>query len=856
MHAPRPYGRFAEQAELSEEDAAFIANAVRSVTNFKTISGLESLKRTFTLPSGREGAVIDMGGTLRAIVYEKHESPEFVPDGTAITYIPMLFSGTIEQGLAKDGEPIPVRFTKLTQRRLTRYGKDDRGAPSAAELVRFNCRLPAHLGQMAGTSGLGPLMTQYFRCRPSWWAGAMAQVVQIVGGYGRQDLTKLPKDRIERAEFRVPEKYMRKIRRELGNKRLPGYTGMPPEDGEFTYDFQFARTHGVSFDDSGAPWLVQVSKKGVYAMPLPTIPATTTDAFREYVEDVGDTEILWALDRFGGLPSGESFPSDDDGFEAWRRAGVIIKVCDTTAFYEHDAIGSAIGWAFNSSGTEGFNTATGFDEGAKIPYAVGFQLRLRMGKAKDRGLVPLDMSSIGLPRQQRLSRYLADLFGALTANKDRERAIKYKIRRMSLSELEGRAGNKGASDVDYWDNKELEPIAVHEGSCSEVSRGFIYPTLLGAFKIPDPLFEGCISHSVEGLYPVEIPDKYPRCDTIVYGYYVGDDLKVVKYFYDDREVNRIVESTFEDCMIVGEWHEKIYSDKPRIAGNLYTTDFDGREEVSNGYKLTTVTGSEIGYTMPSVNFHAIFAMDATVTRNKYYGKVTNIKSSSGETKQVCCYVPFMMRNAVVYGSVKHTETFSEKESAALGSVQDPNVYDAWLFDGGSHWSGGGRAPKTSPQPSNVSPPNIFWVEVHRYEPTDCNAWADEGPFIPDLPADYTWLLYQLGGHPHSHIYAAPAPPFNSYDNKSISEIPPEDTHLMGLSLNPAAAVLPAKVTDFHFTRSPDTFMNVFYHDACKVEAGIARYAWVSEPATGGTRFGYTVMANQKSAQHFIGVINE
>ena len=63
-------------------------------------------------------------------------------------------------------------------------------------------------------------------------------------------------------------------------------------------------------------------------MPLPLVPATTTEAFREYIEEVADEEILKILDRFGGMPSGESFPVGQD-FQAWRRAGVVIKVCDT-----------------------------------------------------------------------------------------------------------------------------------------------------------------------------------------------------------------------------------------------------------------------------------------------------------------------------------------------------------------------------------------------------------------------------------------------------------------------------------------------------------------------------------------------
>lgn len=102
-----------------------------------------------------------------------------------------------------------------------------------------------------------------------------------------------------------------------------------------------------------------MNSSGVWAMPLPMVPATTTQAFRDYMEKVGDQEIIDILDRFGGMPSGESFPIREDEFQTWKRAGVIIKVCDTADFYDHIMYASACGWSFNTRGTEGYNTCYG-----------------------------------------------------------------------------------------------------------------------------------------------------------------------------------------------------------------------------------------------------------------------------------------------------------------------------------------------------------------------------------------------------------------------------------------------------------------------------------------------------------------
>ena len=86
------------------------------------------------------------------------------------------------------------------------------------------------------------------------------------------------------------------IAEDIDGVRLPGYSGIPSIDGEFQYDYKFSQTHGVTFDSSNKPWLTRISSSGIYAMPLPLIPATTTDAFREYIEEVGDDEILKILE--------------------------------------------------------------------------------------------------------------------------------------------------------------------------------------------------------------------------------------------------------------------------------------------------------------------------------------------------------------------------------------------------------------------------------------------------------------------------------------------------------------------------------------------------------------------------------
>lgn len=271
-------------------------------------------------------------------------------------------------------------------------------------------------------------------------------------------------------------------------------------------------------------------------MPLPIVPATITNAFREWIEEVGDDEILKILDRFGGMPSGEGFPILSKDFEAWRRAGVIIKVCDTSDFYQHIMYSSAIGWSFNSKGSEGYNTCYDYYDEEGLGYGLAYKMSLTLGSAKNSGKLPPSFDLDSSEKARRLDAYLSGLYRQMGDNDSEHLAIKYKLRRVPVSEILARAreGVSGKAELDYWNRKELDPIAVHSGSVSEVSRGYLYSGAKFMFqpqiKYPEPFAGGCVSHDFLPLINGRYKESYPNSDTIMFGYYAGDELKVVKYF--------------------------------------------------------------------------------------------------------------------------------------------------------------------------------------------------------------------------------------------------------------------------------------------------------------------------------------
>jgi hypothetical protein len=869
MYDPRPHGRFYYgEGDLSPEDAAAAELLMRRLTNLKGASRIDALRMARTLPSGSVAIAQDAGGTVRLLIYPPEKRPDIPHEGIAESSIPMLFCGAIDQGMAVAGQPIGVHVTAATQRRLGQYDPD-RVAGARHNLLRFNCRIPVHLKLFGGE--LEPFMTQYARIRPTWWSGAMAEVVQIASGYGRQDAENLPDTTIERATLNVPEPYLGRIKRELSSIRLPGYLGVPPENGEITYSPMANITHGVTFDTSGAPWLTQVDRSGVYAMPLPIIPATATEAFREYMDEVGDSEILWALDRFGGLPSGEGFPATEQAKESWRRAGVVIKVCDTDEFYRHDPMTPFCSWTFNSTGNEGFNTATGFDGGLKIPYCAAYKLRLTFSPAENRGWISGE-SLQGMAQQGLINEYLGGLFSKLVANQDRERAIKYKLRRVDPGMIIARLGRDGAADINYWDNLSLEPIASLRGACAKAGQGYIYPHRLPAFKLPNPYLDGVVSHTMDGLYDSDPPEDYPKCDTILYGYYIGDDLKVVKYFRDDQELDVKEVSDYEDCMTVGEWEKIVYISPARIVGDLYTSDFDERKEVSEEYTRTNVKGVDLGYTGASIyQILSVFAFVFRVGRRRYFGRTTVDERRFNVRRSIYAYAPFFERNALVCGYQELARSDRRKEVASRLFVADPNHYDAWCYDF-YRWSWWGQQEpwfNWALMPFETSPPNPFLVMQHFYMGgSPCDDWADNGDWLPPRPVDMS-DYFRNGPNWHENYgeviggalrYTAQRPGFREYSIDLDDEEEEEHGNFSSI-IGRLQKISDREVGSFHFSMSPNEFGNTFYQDASKVAAGLAIYASLSDngggPAGGErTRYGHTRMANNRVAQHFIGVINE
>lgn len=860
MHQPRPHGTF---GAASEEDAAAAELLARRLTNLKQQSGLSSMRMARTLPSGALAIAQDMGGVFKVIIQpqERPTEPPAGADGLAKSYIPMLFSGAIDSGRVFPGAGVVINLTEQTRRRIAGYDPSKALPPKRVGLQRFVITHHQMVGELMPTEPTQVTVTQYDNQRPTWYSGAMAEVMQIVGGYGRQVLNELPDTPIERARMSIPDGVMRRIVHQLGNTRLPGYAGLPPADGKFRYDYKYNQTHGVAFDSDNKPWLLRVNTRGVYAMPLPMVPATTTQAFKDFVEEKGDAELQWALDRFGGLPSGEGMPILTADFERWRRAGVIIKVCDVGDFYAHLMYASPIGWSFNSRGTEGFNTCYDYDDDG-IGVGFSYKMSLRLGAASNAGKLPVAFDVDDPESANRLNAYLSMLYQQLGGASEKERAIKYKIRRVSVQDILARSNKSGPNEVDYWDNLELAPIASHGGNVARVGQGNLWhgarPKWQPQIKFPEPFMGGCVSHDFGPSKKNAVPDGYiVRCDTVMFGYYVGDQLKVAKYFLDQRQYHGDVDSDFDECMTVGSWTQTVTSGSISLMGHFYTSDFDEREAAADTTEVTKIVGTDLGYdSLPHFSYDDFFHRPGTLWRHRYFMHKTDTTKSEGYSRTLALCVPFLARNAILHAKIESTSGKTKTFSTSMGAVTDPWSYRYWTHDFIFAWRGGVSGPQAA-VPVYPKDGNPVWVVQENYAPGGCSDFADNGPWIPGLPADYTWLI-----HPNRHEWkhsGGGGPPKFTPKSSGSAEAGKSERDL-SISILDSPGKVHKDPANTYFLYSPDEFVGVFYRDAVRNVAGTSEYANVSEADPEAPkqrkRYGFTSVADHKTAHHFIGVLNE
>jgi hypothetical protein len=178
----------------------------------------------------------------------------------------------------------------------------------------------------------------YRACR---FSGVMARVVQAVSGLGRI-------------------------------RDASGYYLTPPSavtrHVPMVYVAEDSQTHGIYKAGTKNHWLIEISaSRGILAMPLPLIPATRDARFRSRLRAKNDTGSLAIWDEFGGLPSGETFPTGTALTTAIADGKVLrlMTAADLNPYYanEYSETHSFYwSWAFSESGARADNVRYNYKE--------------------------------------------------------------------------------------------------------------------------------------------------------------------------------------------------------------------------------------------------------------------------------------------------------------------------------------------------------------------------------------------------------------------------------------------------------------------------------------------------------------
>jgi len=890
MHEPVIHGVHflsGSAASLSKEGRLFGDRLLRHVLNIKKAGNLASLKMTRALPDGGYVTAISMGGVDKLLYYlEEEEDIAEAVDALPSWRVPMLYSGRVTGTRFNPSEAAgpALHISESTRRRLKDFATIPETKPARFASER-HAIAPGSRFEEFGPAGQGKFNnTQYLMHRAGWYSGSMAQAVQIVSGYGKQG-DKYTDMAVPVEVLRAAEQEFRKDKNRYPDLQicdwlvsglrddeytiadwlfLPGYVGFPQDSGVIRYQYRWDNTDGISFDSSRNPWLINVSRRGVYAMPLPLVSVTRTQAFRNWIDEIGDTEVMAVLERFGGLPSGEDWPAGDNLKHA-EKAGIVMKIAETTDFYANLAYGPTVGWAFGVSGREAFNTCYTYqdDPGWQVGYA--YKLNLNLAAVRYSEWRPEESPTW----QNMVRRYLSELFG-WAGQTGAGPLIRYKTIRAGFDAVLSRAiaaskdvNKRREEEPAFWLNLQQPPIATHSAILGKIDEGVLFPyggTIKRQpqikFPEPHPALRFCRSHDFSPMEQAK--NENPRCNTIMYGYYIGDSLKVVKYFREPRKFVAETESDFEECMIVGAWTEIRTSGQTETLGAFYTTDFDLRDQVAPSVTVTQIKGEDRGM-QPAGNAAFGFMpwpyQNGTMSRSRFFSTETEANTVTGQHLQIAICLPMFERCAALHAFEYTDSGTSYSYASALHSIADPTSYGLWTY----HWTvrymsvlDRSTYLTARPQPYNA---NIFWLEGEFYNPGPCSDFADQGGWRNPIE-DVTGEVARMPGST-GDASGGWRPGFRAESHSERKD--PKTRQQLDVSLREEGDRIGEYVDRRYFENSPDEYGFTMTREAGKNQIGDREYAVVSEGNAQGeyAHWGNTVFVDEhNSIPCFIGVVSE
>lgn len=585
--------------------------------------------------------------------------------------------------------------------------------------------------------------TQHAGVKPTMYSGMMRRVVQLLLGYGLK-IGGIYQDRTWKVDFgELPEVEI----------PLSEYEKRVASEGyRILYDYRPFRTHGVIPGPDGTMWLLEISAtRGVVAMQLPLHKDSVTEEFAREIEKRGDTEAQYVLDLLGGFPTGESLPQGGT-FSALERSGRIVRMAtqgDLSGPSKLSFYGSALGWSINDAGTEAHYT--GFEYGENgYQYGEHWQINLSIS-----ALAVIDPpKSAAAVRRHVAGKGQGDTYIINLEKVDRitdEQAI-------SLLEM------RSDEAYDALDKMQARSVATGKASVGRASRGDLYwPTLRAAvqYKVWEPMLEGgaIMTHDMRAMLE-HVGDPPLICDTTVLAFFVGNELKTGKFFYDRRTTEAQNESDFDECMYVGSWTQTLRFGSISTTPGFYMDDMDERLEVPESESTTEIVGQDLGYSQVAISDHLDDIRIADFWRTKRFKMRTETRTNKSVNLASALIAPGYARDAC-YMATRVTKT-EGGHSIVYGykHLRDPNWAQTWR----AIISTAGWSVDLIPECGNKDKRRVRFIF---YDQTACSDFADSGQWLAkcDIADNKT---YYIPEPPLPPIFFENPEPVNTYKIKLIS----------------------------------------------------------------------------------------
>lgn len=647
-------------------------------------------------------------GISRAVITAGYPGVTVEPDDAALDLVPDFVSGVVLDGwIQRDGAQAVCASFVPTDETIAMHGlpagvqTSRRLAVELSEDVVARFRIPSS----------GPTPTQYRYVRATLFSGVMRKVVQLLLGFGRPPARSIY-DRAPPPMARDPDdpppagaSYEARVR-SVGR--------------QIRYDWGFSRTHGVTLGSDAKPWLVEISiQHGVIAMPLPMHDLVNTAAFRTKLDDMDDTDGLYALDALGGWPTGEPFPVGE-ALEMARSAGYLIQLLepeDLDAFYACSAYGSSMGWAFSPRGDRADNTAWYMHEDG-IKRGVWDAINIRIGAT----IAGPPSSGAGV--KERLEQFAS------------RAAYPWAVRKADrLTSTQVREVLDTGTAAEFWAAllaQECPPIASASASYRRMQTGLLWdPGIYQPhIQFPEPLLGYCVSFDMRP-FPATLQLGNRRCDTPMHVYWRGDDLVVCSFYFEQRVRTDANSSDMEECMYVGTWQSETIVGGLRTPAMMYSTIHDDRADIAPSRRTERIVSRDIGYYRTFVSIDLSYPVLGTLVREKAFHKTTEIVSTENEMLETSIRVPFHDRCAHYYtvatGVSGRMRTFADSYPTLI----DPQTYATWRnFGGWTNYQVDPPPPRfTTEHPAGCGP--VTASTVWAADPlviSGCDEYAYEGPW--------------------------------------------------------------------------------------------------------------------------------